>query len=95
MPIGVDDQIPLLTYCFIKSRPWGIFTDMNFMKLYIGNKKNKNEDNQLSQLFSICDFIEHSEFNSFYNVNKNEYEEKSKNSFKEAFEYMNQFDINL
>ena len=95
VPIGVDDQIPLLTYCFIKSRPWGIFTDMNFMKLYIGNKKNKNEDNQLSQLFSICDFIEHSDFNSFYNVNKNEYEEKSKNSFKEAFEYMNQFDINL
>ena len=95
VPIGVDDQIPLLTYYFIKSRPWGIFTDMNFMKLYIGNKKNKNEDNQLSQLFSICDFIEHSEFNSFYNVNKNEYEEKSKNSFKEAFEYMNQFDINL
>ena len=90
--IGVDDQIPVLTYCLIKSRPWGIITDMNFMKLYIGNKKNKMEDNQLSQLFTICDFIEQSQFSSFYNVNENEYYEKSKIASKEALEYMNQFE---
>ena len=92
MQIGVDDQIPVLTYCLIKSRPWGIITDMNFMKLYIGNKKNKMEDNQLSQLFTICDFIEQSRFSSFYNVNENEYYEKSKIASKEALEYMNQFE---
>ena len=40
---GVDDQIPLLTYCFIKSKPTMIYTDCKFMQLYIGDKKNKGE----------------------------------------------------
>ena len=90
--IGVDDQIPLLTYCFIKSRPWGIFTDINFMKLYLGDKKNRIEDNQLSQLFMICDLIKQSKFSSFRNVNEKEFYEKSNIAFKETLEYINQFD---
>ena len=68
--------MPLLTFCFIKVRPWGILTDCNFMKLYIGNKKNKTEDNQLSQLFGICDFIEHITFSSLNNVKESDFKEK-------------------
>ena len=37
--IGVDDQIPLLTYCFIKARPMMVYKDCKFMQLYIGDKK--------------------------------------------------------
>ena len=91
VPIGVDDQMPLLIYCFIKSRPWGIFTDCNFMKLYIGNKKNKSEDNELSQLSSICDFIEQSKHDSFINVTEAEFNEKGGISIKENTDYINQF----
>ena len=91
VPIGVDDQMPLLIYCFIKSRPWGIFTDCNFMKLYIGNKKNKSEDNELSQLSSICDFIEQSKYDSFINVTEAEFNEKGGISIKESTDYINQF----
>ena len=65
---GVDDQIPLLLYCFIKSRPWRIYTDSHFMKLYIGNKKNKAEDNHLSQLLTICDLIKQARYSSFNNI---------------------------
>ena len=92
IPIGVDDQMPLLTFCFIKVRPWGILTDCNFMKLYIGNKKNKTEDNQLSQLFGICDFIEHITFSSLNNVKESDFKEKGEICIKESFEYMSQFD---
>ena len=91
VPIGVDDQMPLLIYCFIKSRPWGIFTDCNFMKLYIGNKKNKSEDNELSQLSSICDFIEQSKYNSFINVTESEFNEKGGISINENRDYINQY----
>ena len=85
---GVDDQLPLLTYCFIKARPWKIFTDSNFMKLYIGSKKNKAQDNQLSQLLTICDMVRQAEHTSFNNVTKEDYHEKSDIAYNEATDYM-------
>ena len=74
--IGVDDQMPVLTYCFIKTKPIGIYTDCNFMKLYIGDKKNKGVDNQLSQILGVCDFVNNSSFNNFYKVDKEEFNQK-------------------
>ena len=92
VPIGVDDQMPLITYCLIKARPYGIFTDLNFMQLYIGNKKNKVEDNELTQLLTILDFIDQAKYSSFDNVSKEEYDEKGEISLKESSEYMSQYD---
>ena len=91
IPIGVDDQMPLLIYCFIKSRPWLINTNCYFMRLYIGNKKNKIEDNELSQLFTVCDFIEQVDHSMLNNITKEEFKEKVKLSLEETQEYMDQF----
>ena len=93
VPLGVDDQFPLLIYCFIKCKPWGIFTDCNFMHLYIGNKINKIEDSQLTQLFTVCDFIKDENFKSFYNISETEYTEKGEASLNELNEYMLQFNL--
>ena len=90
---GVDDQFPLLTYCFIKSRPWGIYTDCNFMQLYIGNNKDKIENSELAKLLSICNFIKEVKYNSLYNINENEFNEKNELSLKELKEYIEQFNI--
>ena len=90
---GVDDQFPLLTYCFIKSRPWGIYTDCNFMQLYIGNKKDEIENSELAQLLSICNFIKDVQYDSLYNIDENEFNEKNELSIKELSEYIKQFDI--
>jgi len=87
---GVDDQLPLLSYCFIKARPWKIFTDSHFMKLYIGSKKNKAQDNQLSQLLTICDMVRQAEHTSFNNVTKEDYHEKSDIAYNEATDYMSE-----
>ena len=54
--IGVDNQMPLLNYIFIKAKPKGMFTNYEFMELYIGEKIKKNEGNYLAQLKSIIDF---------------------------------------
>ena len=78
---GVDDQIPLLTYCFIKSKPTMIYTDCKFMQLYIGDKKNKGEDNQLTQMITVCDFIKEAKPSSFFNIDEKEYFEKCQNCF--------------
>jgi hypothetical protein len=88
---GVDDQIPLLLYCFIKSRPWRIYTDSHFMKLYIGNKKNKAEDNHLSQLLTICDLIKQARYSSFNNIEEKEFHKNSEASYNENTEYMSVF----
>ena len=56
--IGVDDQLPILSYAFIKAHPLNIFTNCKFMNLFLGSKKQKSEDNQLTQLFSICEFVQ-------------------------------------
>jgi hypothetical protein len=56
--IGVDDQLPILNYAFIKAHPLNIYTNCKFMNLFLGSKKNKAEDNQLTQLFSICEFVQ-------------------------------------
>jgi hypothetical protein len=39
--IGVDDQMPLLNYVFIRAKPKGIYTDMEFPQLYMGDKQKK------------------------------------------------------
>jgi len=84
--IGVDDQMPLLAYCFIKTKPFKIYSNFKFMELYIGDKKNKGEDNQLSQMFSICSFILQINAKSLINVNEEDFSQKCQISFKENME---------
>jgi hypothetical protein len=83
--VGVDDQMPVLTYCFIKTRPIKIYTNLKFMELYIGEKKNKGEDNQLAQMISICDFIAKANSNSFFNVDEQEFNERNQVSFTKNY----------
>ena len=37
--IGVDDQIPILNYAFIKARPFSMMTNCKYMELFISSKK--------------------------------------------------------
>ena len=40
------------------------------MVLFLGEKKNKEEGNQLAQLSGICSFIENMTINKLYGVTK-------------------------
>ena len=83
--VGVDDQMPVLTYCFIKTIPVRIYTNLKFMELYIGEKKNKGEDNQLAQMLSICDFMTKVNYKSFYNMDEQEFNEKSQGPLTKTY----------
>ena len=87
--IGVDDQIPALTYCFVKAKPKRIFTDCKFMELYIGDKKNKGEDNELTQMRTVCDFIKQVKAKSLFNVDEEEFNQKSELSLQHLNSKMN------
>ena len=56
--IGVDDTMPILNYVFIKAKPPHIISNCKYMELFIGEKKNREEGNQLAQLKAICQFAE-------------------------------------
>ena len=70
---GVDDQMPILNYAFIKAQPLRMFSNAKFMELYIGDKKNKFEGSQLTQLLGICDFIAKIKYSQLIDVTNEEF----------------------
>jgi hypothetical protein len=71
--IGVDDQMPILNYSFIKAQPERIYSNCRFMELYIGEKSCKEEGSQLSQLMGICMYVKDISYNSLIDVTEEEF----------------------
>ena len=82
--IGVDNQMPLLNYIFIKAKPKGMFTNYEFMELYIGEKIKKNEGNYLAQLKSIIDFTFNLTPQNLFNITDKEFEENCRSSVNDT-----------
>ena len=75
---GTDDSLPILNYAFIKANPFLIYSNCRFMKLFLGEKKNKADGHQLSQLIGICMQISEINSKSFFDVTEEEF---NKNCF--------------
>ena len=78
--LGVDDQMPILNYSLIKASPKRIYSICRFLKLYIGDLKNKSEGNQLTQLSGICERVIEINNDSLINVTEEEFKRKCSNS---------------
>ena len=72
--IGIDDQIPILTYAFIKAHPNNIETNCNFIELFI--EKDGEDDNLLIQIRLICKFILDINYSALNGVSKEEFDSK-------------------
>ena len=72
---GVDDQMPILNYIFLRAKPQKMYSNLSFMKLYIGDKKQKQEDNYLTQLGTIRDTICNLNSKSLHNISENDFNE--------------------
>ena len=70
---GVDDQMPILNYAFVKAHPLRMYSNAKFMELYIGDRKNKFEGSQLTQLLGICDFIARIKYSELIGVTQEEF----------------------
>jgi len=71
--IGVDDQMPLLNYIFIKAKPKRMYSNCQFMELYMGDKIKKNEGNYLIQLKSVIDFTYNLKPDNLLNITEKEF----------------------
>ena len=73
MEVGADNISPVLNYVFIKSHPFRIFTDIEFIKLF--SYQNGDLENGLVNIESICNFVlNHSAKD--YNLSQEEYDRK-------------------
>ena len=55
--LGVDEIISVLNYAFVKSKPIQIYNSCRYIELFIGNKSDQLEGNQLAQLKAIINFV--------------------------------------
>ena len=71
--VGADNISPVLNYVFVKSHPFRIFTDIEFIKLF--SYQNGDLENGLVNIESICNFVlNHSAQD--YNLSQEEYDRK-------------------
>ena len=71
---GIDDQISILNFSFIKAQPINIETDCNYIELFID--QNGENSSLLAQLRVISKFVENIEYKNLIGVNKDEFETK-------------------
>ena len=71
--IGSDDITPVLNYVFIKSHPFMIYTDIEYIKVF--SERNGEFDNSLVNIISIFNLILNSKAQN-YNLTEEEFEQK-------------------
>ena len=54
---GIDDQMKILNYAFIKAKPSHMFANCEYLKLFIGNKDGGIEGQNLAELEAICQHV--------------------------------------
>ena len=80
---GVDDQMPILNYSFIKAKPQHISSNYKFMNIFIGKNRNRSEGSQLTQISGICEHVLNLTYDQLNGVTKEEFDEKCKNAYFE------------
>ena len=72
---GIDEQIKILNYVFIKAKPPHMYANCEFMELFIGNKTNEIEGQNLAELKVICERVAEMSVLDLNNVQKEELDE--------------------
>jgi len=54
---GIEEEMQILNYVLIKSKPKNMYTNLEFLELFIGNKKDDIEGHNLASLKVACEYI--------------------------------------
>ena len=65
--------MPILNYDFIRAKPQHMSSNCNYMELFIGDKKDKEEGSQLAQLTAICKFTENISAKQLFGVTEEQF----------------------
>ena len=74
--------MPVLNYIFIKAKPKQIYTNLEFMQLYMGEKMKKGEGNNLAELKTICDFVYNLSSSNLVDVSKEDFEQNCRKALE-------------
>ena len=83
--IGIEEQVSILNYAFIKAQPNNIDTNCNYIELFID--KDGEEDSLLTQLRVICNFAYDIKYDSLIGVTKEEFDSKMNENNEEEKEF--------
>ena len=70
---SLDDQMPILIYCFIKAQPFRIGSNLKFIKIYRNSLIDKGNENELEQLIALCEFVKKINYKNLYDISQEEY----------------------
>jgi hypothetical protein len=73
---GVDDTMNYLIYLLIKEKPMKLYSNCKYLELFLFNKENKKEDNEITIIISICEHICKMQYSNLINVTVEEYNKK-------------------
>lgn len=71
--LSADDQIPILTYCFIKAQLYKICSNLKFVNLFRNSLIEKGSENQLVQLIAVCGFFKNISHKNLIDVTEEEF----------------------
>ena len=77
---GVDEEMPILNYTFVKAQPTRIYSNAKFMEIYIGNMKSQNDGSKVSQLLSICSYVSNLDYSQLLDVTAEEFNKRCNES---------------
>ena len=70
--IGADDNLAILLYIFIKVRPKKIYSDIEYLKLFVRDS-NGTEDNQIAHLMTVCEAMKKIDHTHLFEITEEEY----------------------
>ena len=77
---GVDDNLPILNYAIIKSKPFQLYSNAKYIELFSGHKCNQLEGNQLYQLLTICEICQKITYKELNDISEEEFIRKCNES---------------
>ncbi len=78
---GADEEIVLLNYTIIKSKPERLYSNCMFTECFLGDKSLRIEGNQLIKLLGLCEKMKTINYKDFFKISsEKEYKEKCKNA---------------
>ena len=75
--LGADDFMAILSYAIVKAQPFRMPSNIKYTMLY-DPKSVKGSEHYLTQLLGCCNFITELSFEKLFNITKEEFEEKMK-----------------
>ena len=70
---GLDDELPLLNFAFIKAKPENFYSNCKYVQLFLKKKQNDNEGNQLAKLLAMCERMINISFQELFNIAESDY----------------------